>query len=155
MKIGIIVHSQTGHTLSVVERLKERLTAAGHSVEIERITPVDENERGLENVKFEKLPDISPYEAFIFAAPVQAFSVSPVMKAYLGRLPALNGKNAACFVTKSLPFSWTGGRQAISFMKNSIEAKGGKVVATGIINWGGRGREKEIAELLEQFSKAF
>ncbi|AFD00823.1 Flavodoxin [Methanocella conradii HZ254] len=155
MKIGIIVHSKTGHTLSVAERLKEKLGAEGHTVSIERIAPVDENERGLEKIKFERLPDISPYEALVFAAPVHAFSVSRPMQAYLGKLPGLNGKKAACFVTKSLPFKWTGGNKAISIMKKGIEAKGGKVVATGIIGWGGRGREKEIAELLEKFSKAF
>jgi flavodoxin len=155
MKIGIIVHSKTGHTLSVAERLKEKLTAAGHPAGIERITPVDENERRLENVKFERPPDLSQYEAFVFAAPVHAFSVSRAMEAYIGRLPALNGKKAACFVTKSLPFKWTGGNKAISVMKNGIEAKGGKVVATDIICWGGAGREKEISELLEKFCKAF
>jgi flavodoxin len=40
MKIGIIVHSQTGHTYSVVQKLQEKLLAAGHSVNIERIKSV-------------------------------------------------------------------------------------------------------------------
>ncbi len=40
MKIGIIVYSQTGNTFSVAEKLKAKLTAAGHNVNIERLTTV-------------------------------------------------------------------------------------------------------------------
>ncbi len=31
MKIGIIVHSHTGNTLSVAQKIKERLVSGGHS----------------------------------------------------------------------------------------------------------------------------
>lgn len=155
MKIGIIVHSQTGHTFSVAERLKDKLEAAGHSVNIERITPVDAKQTDPKKVQIEKLPDLSVYDALVFAAPVQAFSVSPVMKAYLGLLPSLSNKKIACFVTKALPFDSTGGNQAISLMKSTFESKGGTVVGTGIVNWTGGGREKKIAELVEQLGKLF
>jgi flavodoxin len=154
MKIGIIVHSQTDHTYSVAEKLKEKLSAAGHSVNIERITPVDSKQMDPKKVQIEKLPDLSAYEALVFAAPVQAFNVSPVMKAYLGQLPSLSNKKVACFVTKALPLDSTGGNQAISLMKSTFESKGGTVIGTGIIHWSG-GREKKIADLVEQFSKLF
>lgn len=114
MKIGIIVHSQTGHTFTVAEKLKEKLAAAGHTVNIERITPVDPKQTDPKKVQIEKLPDLSVYDALVLAAPVQAFNASPVMKAYLEKLPSLSGKKVACFVTKSLPFDSTGGNQAIS-----------------------------------------
>jgi flavodoxin len=154
MKIGIIVHSQTGHTFSVAEKLKEKLAAAGHAVNIERITPVDPKQTDPKKVQIEKLPDLSPYEALVFATPVQAFNVSPVMKAYLGQLPSLSNKKIACFVTKALPFDSTGGNQAISLMKSTFESKGGTVVGAGIIHWTGS-REKKIADLVEQLSNAF
>lgn len=37
-------------------------------------------------------PDVSGYDAVIFASPVQAFSLAPVMKLYLSKLPSLAGK---------------------------------------------------------------
>ncbi len=154
MKIGIIVHSQTGHTLSVAQKLQEKLTAAGHSANIEKISPVDPKQTDPKKVQIEKLPDLSPYDALVLAAPVQAFSVSPVMKVYLPQLPSLNGKKVACFVTKGLPFKWTGGNHAISQIRSAVELKGGTVVGTGIIPWGGA-RDTTINDLVEQFSKLF
>lgn len=155
MKIGIIVHSQTGHTLSVAQKLQETLTATGHSANIEKLSPVDPKQTDPKKVQIEKLPDLSPYDALVLAAPVQAFSVSPVMKVYLPQLPSLNNMKVACFVTKGLPFKWTGGNHAISQIRSAVESKGGKVVDTGIIAWSGAGKEKSITELLEKFSKLF
>ncbi len=155
MKAGIVVHSQTGNTLSVAERLKEKLAAAGHTVSIERLTPDDEKQNDSGKVRIIKLPDLSPYDAIILAAPVHGFSASSAMKAYLRQLPSLNGKKVACFVTKALPFDFTGGNQAVSAMKRAAESRGGTVVGTGIVKWSGEGREKRIADLVERFSKLF
>jgi len=156
MKIGIIVHSQTGNTLSVAEALKAKLATAGHSVNIERITPEDPKQTVAKKVKIQKVPDLSAYDALVLAAPVQAFSVSPVMKAYLLQLPALNGKKVALFVTKGLPFKWTGGNNAISQMKKAVESKGGTVVGSSIMVWGAAGgRDEKIADLVGQISKLF
>lgn len=37
MKIGIILHSQTGNTLSVANKLKEKLISLGHTVNLEQV----------------------------------------------------------------------------------------------------------------------
>jgi hypothetical protein len=70
------------------------------------------------------------------------------------QLPSLNGKKVACFVTKGLPFNWTGGNGAVSTMKKSCESRGGTVVGTGIIVWSGD-LEKKTADLVERLSRAF
>ncbi len=155
MKAGIVVHSRTGNTLSVAERLKEKLAAAGHMVSIERLTPDDEMQNDPGKVRIIKLPDLSPYDAVVLAAPVHGFSASAVMKAYLAQMPPLDGKKVACFVTKALPFDFTGGNQAVSAMKRAAESRGGTVVGTGIVKWSGEGREKRIADLVERLGKAF
>jgi flavodoxin len=155
MKIGIIVHSQTGHTSSVAEKLKEKLAAAGHVVNIERITPVGGEQKDIKNIRIEKLPDIGAYDALALGAPVHAFSVSPVMAAYLKQLPSLNNKKVAVFVTKGLPFAWTGGNNAIGQMKKACESSGGVVVCTGIVNWSGKGRDSQIADVVEKLSRSF
>ncbi len=156
MKIGIVVHSQTGHNMVVAEALKAKLAAAGHSANIERINPVDPKQTDVKKIQIEKLPDLSAYDALVLAAPVQAFSLSNVMKAYLPHLPALNGKKVAIFVTKGLPFNWTGGNSSVSAIRTAVESKGGTVVGSELMAWGGdAGRDKKIADLVDRLSKLF
>ncbi|MBM4241195.1 MAG: flavodoxin [Euryarchaeota archaeon] len=154
MNIGIIVHSQTEHTYSVAQTLKEKLSAEGHSTKVERVIPAGDVPPRAKNVKFESRPEVDVYDALIFGAPVQAFSLSAVMTAYMRRLPSLQDKKIACFVTKGLPFNWTGGNRAISQMKKICQSKGGTVIGTGIIIWN-KNREIKIVELVEQFSGLF
>lgn len=154
MKIGIIVHSQTGNTYSVAQKLKEKFLEAGHAVSIEKVIPAGEVRPRAKNIEFKTLPDVSVYDALIFGAPVQAFSLSAVMTAYMTQLSSLQDKKIACFVTKGLPFHWTGGNQAISKMKKICQSKGGTVIGTGIVVWRGK-REKQIADLVAKFSALF
>lgn len=155
MKIGIIVYSQTGNTYSVAQKLKEKLVASGHMVNVERLTPVGDVQKDPKNVRFEKLPDLAGYDALVFGAPVQAFSLSAVMATYMKQLPSLQGKKIACFVTKGLPFAFTGGSRAISRLTKDSESKGGKVVGTGIVYWGKKDRENQITDIVERIGKLF
>lgn len=154
MKIGIIVYSQTEHTYNVAIKLKEKLQAIGHDPEIEKVIPSGDVHPGSKNIKFINQPPVESYDALIFGAPVHAFSLAPTMKAYLKEIESLQDKNIACYVTKGLPFHRTGGNKAISIMKKICESKGGNIVGTDIIVWRG-GREKHIADLVENFSSLF
>jgi len=155
MKIGIIVYSQTGNTFYVAQKLNEKLAAAGHSVNLERIMPVVDIPEDPKNVHFEKLPDLTGYDALVFGAPVHAFSLAPVMAAYMKQLPSLQGKKIACFVTKGLRFVFTGGSRAISQMQKNCESKGGNVVGTGIVLWADKDRDNHINEVVTQLSSLF
>jgi flavodoxin len=155
MKIGIIVHSQTGNTYSVAEKLKEKLQAAGHTANIERIVPVGGEPVKARPVQIEKLPDLGAYDALVFGAPVQAFSLSAVMAAYMEKIPSLGGKKVALFVTKGLPFHWTGGNRAVSTMRKAVESRGGKVADAGIVVWGSKDRENQISDVVDRLSKVF
>lgn len=147
MKIGIIIHSHTGNTLSVGERLKESLATGGHTVQLEQVTAVNEDPNSREPIRLKSIPDIVPYDAVIFGAPVRGFSLSPVMKAYLSQLTKLSGKKISCFVTEHFPKPWMGGNHSIKQMIRAIEQKGGKVAATGVVNWTSQAREEQIKEL--------
>jgi flavodoxin len=92
MNIGIVVYSKTGNTLSVSEKLAKKLETSGHKVRIERITVADDEELELEKVRFTSLPKPEGYDALVVAGPVQAFSLCRIMKAYLPKLPELDGK---------------------------------------------------------------
>ena len=154
MKIGIIIYSQTEHTYSVAQKLKEKLIASDHEADLERVITSGDAPPGGKNIVFKTQPDVSLYDALIFGAPVHAFSLAPPMKAYLEQISSLQDKKVACFVTKGLPFHRTGGNQAINQIKKICESKGGIIFGTGIIVWRG-GREKKIIDLAESFNKLF
>lgn len=134
MHVGIIVHSHTGNTLSVAEALKETIIKLGHQASIERIKVAGGEDPNNSNFKLEAPPKTEEYDAIIFGAPVRGFSISPVIAAYLRQTNPINAKRVICFVTKHLKSNWTGGTKAINGMKQLCEAKGGKVVAEGIVS---------------------
>lgn len=154
MKIGIIVHSRTGHTHFVAQRLEEKLSADGHTVNIQQLKLSGGQDVPGKDSIIKHPPDLNGYDRVIFGAPVQAFSLSNVMIAYLTQVSSLTGKTVACFVTKGLPFGWTGGNRAISEMKEICESKWATVSGTGIVIWN-KNREKQIEDLVEKFSGLF
>jgi len=155
MKIGIILHSQTGNTYSVSLKLKDKLITAGHSVNIERLKVVGEVRSGTKDVKFEMLPDTEPYDVLVFGSPVQAFSLSSVMASYLTQIVSLQDKKVALLVTQFFPFPWMGGNRTAGQMKKICESKGAAVCGAEIVNWSNPSREKRITEVVEKLSKLF
>jgi len=124
-------------------------------VGIERIEISGELGPGATNFQLKTRPDVDTYDALVFGAPVQAFSLSPAMKSYLTQIASLKGKKAACFITKYLPFHWTGGNQAINKMKKICESKDGTVCGSGIVIWSSAHREKKITDVVEKLSRLF
>jgi flavodoxin len=156
MNIGIIVHSQTGNTHSVAMRLVDALRAAGHTAGVERVEPDGDAHPGARDVRLKTSPEAGHFDALVFGAPVQAFSLSAAMAAYLNGLRPLDGKKAAFFVTKALPFRWTGGNRAVGQMRKICELKGAAAVASEIIFWKKNGgREESIRQAIENIVKAF
>ena len=153
MKIGIIIHSHTGHTLAVAEKLLEAFQKEGHIAKIERVTAVSGDPNAKEKVQLANIPDVADYDVVIIGAPVWAFSLSTVMKMYLEGLAKLRCNKVACFVTQQLPKSWMGGNRAVRQMVKAVSEKGIKVSETGIINWSGKTREAQIDEVVLRLSK--
>ncbi len=152
MKIGIMVHSQTGNTLSVAEKLLERLLKEGHTAELKKIIPFKESDPRPEAVQFQAKPPVEGYDALIVAAPVWGFSLSAVMRAYIAQMDLTKKPIIAGFVTHAFPLPWMGGTRAIKQMVNLCHAKGLRVAATGIINWSRKDRENQILALIEHFT---
>lgn len=153
MKIGIILYSYTGNTLAVGEKLKEMLLKKGHEVNLDKIKAIDENPQSRGPIHLTEIPDTIPYDEIIFGAPVRAFSLNPIMKAYLDNLQDLKEKNITCFVTEHFPKAWMGGNQAIKKMKRLVQDKNGNITESGVINWSNAKREEQINEMVARFSK--
>ena len=153
MKTGIIIFSHTNNTLSVGERLAEALHSAGHDAALLRIGAADWNPQAKGPVVLLNKPDTAPYDYVIFGAPVQAFSLSPVMKAYMAQASGLTGKRVGCFVTQHFKLPWMGGNQAVRRLTRDIGALGGTLVRTGIVNWSSSAREEQIGRLITAFTE--
>jgi len=154
MDIGMIVYSQTGNTYSVATKLQEKLSAAGHSVTLERIEVIGEVSPG-QPVQFKTLPDAGKYDTLVFGSPVQAFSLCQAMVEYLKQVESLEGKKVACLITQAFPFPWLGGNRAVRQMTRACESKGATVCGSGIVNWMKKRREQQIVEVVDQVSCLF
>ena len=99
----MIVFSHTGNTHSVALKLKDKLSALGHSVTMEKIEISGNYQSG--DFRIQTSPNPEKYEVLIFATPVMAFSLSPVMKSYLTQLESLQNKKVAFLVTEFFPFN--------------------------------------------------
>ncbi len=135
MNIGIIIHSHTGNTLSVAQKVKEKLSAAGHSVSIQRVSAANDDESDVQKIRLAEKPDAGAYDVLLFGAPVRGFSLSPVMQAYLTGIGPLHGKKAGCFITHFFPYAWMGGKRALEQLCGIVKAKGAAVYGTGIVHW--------------------
>ncbi len=155
MNIGIILYSETGNTYSVSQKLKEKFIKVGHSVNIERLKVIGKVNPGKKNIQFDSLPDIEPYDALVFGSPVQAFSLSSTMTAYMSQIKSLQDKKVAFLVTQFFPFPWLGGNRTIGQMKKICESKGAIVFGTAVINWSKPSRKKQITDMVEKLSKLF
>lgn len=155
MKIGIIVYSQTGTTKSVMEQLKERLAAAGHQVALESVETAGDVAPGPGAVELSSAPDATLYDAVVFASPVQAFSLAPAMKAYMDQMGSLEGKRAACLVTKRLPGKWTGGYAAVRRIRKRCQERGATIGPSEIIVWSHKDRDRLVAEAVDALAVFF
>ena len=157
MNIGIIVHSQTGHTLLVGERLSEKLQSDGHEVTLMRMQNIGSSEtpQNPKDIKLDHIPETKGFDALIFGAWVQAFTLCPGFKIYLKQIPDFDTDNLSCFLTQQFPYKWMGGILALSQMKKLLTAKGATATESGVINWSNKKREKQIDDLVARFSSQY
>jgi len=155
MKIGIVIYSWSGHTLSAGEGLKGALSVAGHQADVIEVKIAGEREKGAREFELAALPDLEPFEGIVFGAAVEAFSLSPVLTTYLKTIDSLAGKKVACLVTQQFPYAWMGGNNAIRQMKKLCEAKGAKAVGSAVVNWSKARRERTMAAAIDSLAKVF
>ena len=151
MKIGIIVHSMTGNTSLVAERIKNRLEKDGHELFLERLNIIggeDQSQSDPKKISIEPLSiNLEEMDLLILGGPVRGFQASPAMKSFLGNLKGLDGKDAMIFVTHAFPFNWMGGNSAIKQIRGICTEKGANILFTGIIDWKNSKREIQIDSL--------
>lgn len=155
MNIGIVVYSQTGHTLEVCEKLRDRLIGEGHTAQIARVSVAGERTPKPKTFELADKPDVAAFEAIVFASYVEAFSLCPVMRRFMEDIGTLEGKKVACFVTQQFPFPWMGGNRAVRQLSKLCQSKGASARATAVVNWAKKKRDKTMAMAVDRISKLF
>lgn len=154
MKIGIVVHSKTGHSLKVANQLKQSMVGSGNQVDILEVEAVNDGEPKVGSVRLRSIPDVSSYPLIIFGGPVRGGRLSPVLQSYLAQLPSLQGKMIMGYVTQAFPFPSMGGNQAIGNLTEILKEKNTELINSAIVNWMFKGtRNKQISDLIDSFGK--
>jgi len=156
MNIGIILHSQTGNTYFVGQKLQEKLETNGHNVTLLRIKTINDTNENQKDIQLDHMPEVNSYDALVFGGWIQAFNLYPGLSMYLNQISSLNDKKVTCFLTQHFPYKWMGGSNGLSKMKRILSSKGATVIASGIINWSKKNkRADQIEELVENISKQY
>jgi flavodoxin len=156
MNIGIIIHSQSGHTAALAKAIAEKFRANNHEVDIKLLLTSGLNKPGSRNFTISNTPeeeDINLYDAILFGGPVWGFKASPVIMEYLRWLKKLNGKKAMGFVTMASPWKSLGGTRAIRAMNEELEASGSTVLAGEMVQYLFGFNKQKLQEAVERIYK--
>ncbi len=151
MKIGIIIHSKTGNTFSVAEKIQENLLSKGHEVDLIRLKTIKQGN----TEKFESIPDISGYEGFVFGSLVEAFSLPAVMKKYMENLSDVSGKKVGIIVTQHFKYRWMGGNHTVKQMEKILRSKNSRIMGNFVINWSSTKKDEQIKDCAEKIGMGF
>lgn len=153
MNIGIIVYSLSGHSLSVAAELKDKLSASGHGVVMERIETVGPASAANEKADLIYRPAIEKYDALVFGFPVRGGAIPPPMASYLEGIPSLRNKKVHSFVTHFFRKEW-GANQTNSALKAICEAKGAQICYMGEITWFSLNRRKIMFQVIDKIMES-
>jgi len=67
--------------------------------------------------------------------------------------PQLQGRKAACFVTKQFKMKWMGSTRAVKQITRAAEQKGTSITASGIVQWSSDAREEQIRQVVDSMSR--
>ncbi len=155
MKIGMIVYSHTGNTLSVAERLEKELSAAGHEVTLERLETVGPSTLATESDPLKVQPAVDPYDALVLGCPVRGGTPAPPMLTFLEPIESLQGKHVALLVTGFFPFEGWGRNQTIAQLEEICESKGATVSGAESVGWFSLSRKRQISDAVDGLSNRF
>lgn len=151
MRIAIMVYSLTGHTLTVAEKLVERLTADGHDVTLEQLETVGPVDLSATTAALKTAPAVEPHDILVLGSPVNGGRMSAPMRSYLDQVTSLEGKDVALLLTHFLPAVW-GANQTIEQMTAICESKGATVIGSGDVRWTSLRRRRQIEKTVDSLS---
>lgn len=154
MRIGIIVYSQTGHTLQVAQELLQCLSAAGHDLTLEQVETAGPVRPGAKAAELKTAPAVDSYDALVLASPAHGGLPAAGMMSYLDQLPSLEGKRVGLLATGAFPAKW-GSVQTMAKMAETVAARGATVCGSASVGWWSLNRKRQIAKAVDSLSGHF
>lgn len=151
MKVKIIVYSFSGNTLAVSKKLQDALKQENIATTLEEVKTTTEKEMDWTKVNLSFVPLTNDADCIIFAAPVQAFRLVPIMSAYFHTIDDLKNKPCFFFTTEFFPLDWMGGIQARKMATDYIAKKNGRLLDKAIIHWKKKNLEEKINQVVTSF----
>jgi flavorubredoxin len=155
MKIGLVIHTQSGHTSEFARAIAAKFNSNGHDAEIDLIRTTGTVSPGARKFSLKNPPSVAEYEAVLFGGPVWAFKASPVIMTYLQQLKGLKNKKVMSFVCMGFPFPWMGGTQAIKAMDSELESSGGDVLEGEILHYAFKVNKEKMKSAVERIYSRF
>lgn len=156
MKIGFLVHSQSGNTLSIVNRLCDVFKMAGHEVYITHIKSSDVNRSMQFPQELVIIQDNLPnqVDVLFIAGWVQAFSLCRGLQYYLNQFN-IKSNEINLFLTHHFPFEWMGGTHALKQLKSITSKFNSQVVDTKIFNWSRKNNQDKIQQWVDYITQKY
>jgi len=151
MKIGFIIHSQSGNTLSVAKKLMDQLKQQGHEVVLthlkdENVNTSMQHPERLITVMNESYPKV---DLLIVGGWVQAFSLCRGLAYYAQQQLNIQAQETHLFVTHHFPYEWMGGNHAIKQLSTLLKGKNHKIKSTKIFNWSRKNNQQQIQQWVD------
>ena len=147
MKTAIVVYSETGHTLSVAERLLEAYKAKKEAVTLFRI---ESNES--RSLVFHS-PTLEGYDHVVIATPVQGFMPAAPMSQFLEQVGTLKGKTVDILLTQYFRWACLGGNNSLKKLAFLIMAKAGTVSKKAIVHWSSKKRDQQADQVIATLTR--
>jgi NAD(P)H dehydrogenase (quinone) len=136
MKVGILVHSQSGNTAKLALAVTHTLREKGHDVSVELLRPLGKVHPGMRHVEFRNVPEVEEFDTVLFGGPVWAFNASPVIVSAINQISGLKGKKTLFFLTSGFPQPLSGWNRAHKKMSDLLEETGATVLEGESLFWG-------------------
>jgi NAD(P)H dehydrogenase (quinone) len=153
MKIGILVHSQSGNTARLALAVTHALRKKGQEVDVELLRPIGKVHPGVRHVEFKSVPEVDGYDMVMLGGPVWAFNASPVVVSLLHQIPSLKGKKTMFFLTSGFPPPLSGWNRAHKKIKDLLEESNATVIEGESLFWGFYCGKKRLDAAVERICR--
>lgn len=144
MRVGVLVYSETGHTASVIERIKNKM-AEHHEVMVWKLGS-DPERKTVTGVP----PTLKGFDHLIIAGPVQAFTPTIPLQMAIEQLHDFSGLQVDIVMTQYFRWAALGGNRSLRIIASMITARGGNVGYQALVHWSSRKREEQIIAAVEK-----
>ena len=153
MTIGMIIHSETGHTMGIARAIEESLKKKGHAVEILSVVAKSKRPWKEQMPALQEVPDPHGYDVLVLGAPVWGFSLSHVMREYLYQVRPLKTTKLVLFSTGALP-RFLGGKCAMRKMASLSKMPESDIIFAGAVRFPRKKKPRHIDEVVDKAIKS-